>query len=130
MVVEAQPVDDFVHGITPCLEASSVQPSDLQRSPQALGDRVVPAVTLAAHRAAHAVDLQRVLELMAAVLGWLPRSLWKIRPDAGCRRNQAMRSASLTSSVLMCGFIDQPTTWRLNRSITTARYSQPSSVAM
>src|SRR2546428_11667194 len=68
MVVEGQPVDDFVHGITPCLEALSVQPSDLQRSPQALGARVVPAVALSAHRAAPALTLQRVLELVAAVL--------------------------------------------------------------
>ena len=30
----------------------------------------------------------------------------------------------------MSSRIDQPTTWRLNRSITTARNSQPSSVAM
>ncbi len=29
----------------------------------------------------------------------------------------------------MCGFIDQPTTCRLNRSMIAARYSQPSSVA-
>jgi len=30
----------------------------------------------------------------------------------------------------MCGCMLQPTTWRLNRSITAARYSQPSPVAM
>lgn len=59
---------------------------------------------------------------------WLPRSLWKITPGSGLRRNQAMRRASMTNSRFMCGFIDQPTTWRLNRSMTTARYSQPSSV--
>jgi hypothetical protein len=41
-----------------------------------------------------------------------------------------MRSASVTNSLLMCGFINQPTTCRLNRSMTTARYSHPSSVAM
>ncbi len=33
-------------------------------------------------------------------------------------------------SAVMRGLIDQPTTSRLNRSSTTARYSQPSSVQM
>jgi hypothetical protein len=60
----------------------------------------------------------------------LPRSLCMISPGAGRQRNHAMRSASTTRSWRMCGFIDQPTTWRLNRSGITARYRQPSSVAM
>ena len=46
------------------------------------------------------------------------------------RLNHAMRSASVTRLACMCGCMLQPTTWRLNRSITAARYSQPSSVAM
>jgi len=41
-----------------------------------------------------------------------------------------MRSASVTKLACMCRCMLQPTTWRLNRSITAARYSQPSSVAM
>lgn len=41
----------------------------------------------------------------------LPRSPWKIIPASGLRRNQAMRSASMTLSHRMCGFIDQPTPW-------------------
>ncbi|CAG9183481.1 hypothetical protein LMG23994_05141 [Cupriavidus pinatubonensis] len=51
-------------------------------------------------------------------------------PGAGLRRNQAIVSASVTISALMRGLIDQPTTSRLNRSRTTARYSHPSSVQM
>ncbi len=39
--------------------------------------------------------------------------------------NHAMRSASVTRLACMCGCMLQPTTWRLNRSITAARYSQP-----
>ena len=45
---------------------------------------------------------------------WLPRSLWKIKPASGLRRNHAMRSASMTSSRRMCGFIDQPTLRRID----------------
>lgn len=68
MVVEAQPVDHFIHRIMACLEATAVQPGDFERAPQALCHRVVSAVALAAHGAAHAVALQGVLELVAAVL--------------------------------------------------------------
>ena len=51
-------------------------------------------------------------------------------PASGARLNHAMRSASVTRELCTCGCMRQPTTWRLNRSSTTARYSQPSSVAM
>src|ERR1700693_3310329 len=54
---------------------------------------------------------------------WLPRSLWKIGPAflSGLRRNQAISSASMTRLLCISDCIDQPTTRRLNRSITTAR---------
>ncbi len=54
---------------------------------------------------------------------WLPRSLWKITPCPGRRRNQAIRKASWTRLVCMCGAMLQPTTWRLNKSMTAARYN-------
>ena len=38
--------------------------------------------------------------------------------------------ASLTNSVCMCSRIDQPTILREHRSITAAKYSQPSPVGM
>jgi hypothetical protein len=44
------------------------------------------------------------------------------------RRVLTMVRASVTMSAVMRGFSDQPTTSRLNRSSTMARYSQPSSV--
>jgi hypothetical protein len=52
---------------------------------------------------------------------WLPRSLWNSTPGSGQRRHHAMASASLTRLVCMCGYRLQPTTWRLNRSMTAAR---------
>src|SRR5471032_2613397 len=63
---------------------------------------------------------------------WLPRSLWKISPAlrSGQRRNQAIRSASITISLVICSSSDQPTIRRLNRSMTTARNNHPSSVEM
>ena len=127
VVVERQPVDDLVHGVAPGLEAFAVQPAHLEGAPQAFRGRIVPAVCLAAHRAAHAVAGKRLLEVGAAVLA--ATVAVTDHPGDGRRRNQAMCSASMTSSRLMCGCIDQPTTWRLNKSMITARYSQPSSVA-
>ncbi len=57
-----------------------------------------------------------------------PRSLWCTRPAAGPRRPTAIRSASATPPALRSSAMPQPTTLRLNRSITTDRYSHPSSV--
>lgn len=57
-------------------------------------------------------------------------SLWNINPAAGRRRKRATVNASLTRLVCMCSFMLQPTTYRLNRSITAAKFTQPSSVAM
>ena len=48
----------------------------------------------------------------------------------GWRRHSAINKALGTSSVSMRRPIDQPTTWRENKSITTLRYSQPSWVRM
>src|SRR6266704_3762719 len=91
----------------------------------------------------HALSQQSPLRLIEAVMPhfrsrqlnswlayWLPRSLWKIGPAflLGLRRNQAISSASMTRLLCISDCIDQPTTWRLNRSITTARNSQPSLV--
>jgi hypothetical protein len=63
---------------------------------------------------------------------WLPRPPWEIGPACwlGWRLNHAMRSASMTTSRFMCWRDLQPITLRLNRSVTIARSSRPSSVAM
>ena len=55
-----------------------------------------------------------------------PRSVCHNKPLAGLRFHTAINNASLTSLVRLCAAIDQPTTCRENRSITTAKYSQPS----
>lgn len=68
VIVEAHPVDHLVHRRSAGREAHAVQAAYLQRSPQALRRRVIPAVALAAHRGMHAVGGKRSLELVAAVL--------------------------------------------------------------
>src|SRR5664280_1775311 len=70
--------------------------------------------------------------LKSSLAYWLPRSLWKISPASlpGLRLNQAISRASITRLRCISGRIDQPTTLRLNRSITTARNNQPSAVAI
>ena len=49
---------------------------------------------------------------------------------SGLRPNQAISSALMTRLLCICGCIDQPTTRRLNRSMTTIRNSQPSCVGI
>ena len=46
----------------------------------------------------------------------------------GFLRHSAINNASKTRSVVILDFIDQPTTRRENKLITTARYNQPSCV--
>jgi hypothetical protein len=47
------------------------------------------------------------LAVMAWLAYWLPRSLWKIIPPSGLRRNQAIVSASVTMSAVIRGLIDR-----------------------
>ena len=68
MIIEAHPADHLVHRRSARCKAHAVQATYLQRSPQAFGRRVVQAVALATHRAAHSVGGQGSLEVRAAVL--------------------------------------------------------------
>jgi hypothetical protein len=61
---------------------------------------------------------------------WLPRSAWNTSPDGGRRRVRAVVRAASTRSVLRLSATAQPTTRREARSMTVARYSQPSHVLM
>lgn len=54
-----------------------------------------------------------------------PWSEWTVTLALGLRRQSAIRRAFKTRSVCMRECIDQPTTRREYRSMTTARYSQP-----
>jgi hypothetical protein len=58
---------------------------------------------------------------------WLPRSEWKIGPGLG-RAGGSPSGASQTRSARMWSAIAQPTTRGEPRSITLARYTQPSQV--
>ena len=51
-------------------------------------------------------------------------------PAAATFRNEALRIAAATNELCICGGMLQPTTWRLNRSSTTAGHNQCSSDAM
>ena len=74
MIVEAQPVDYLVHRFPTRCKALAKDACTLERSPQAFGRRIVPAISLAAHRTAHAVAFEQVLEVTTAILGEFNRS--------------------------------------------------------
>jgi hypothetical protein len=66
-------------------------------------------------------------------LGWriyLSQSVCQSKPLAGLRFQIVMVSASLTSLARIWDAIDQPTICLEYKSITTARYNQPSWVAI
>jgi hypothetical protein len=100
------------------LQALWQNPKSAQQLPQRLIDAVIPC----------AVSTSR----KSLLAYWLPLSLCKISLACllGWRLNHTMRSASMTMSRVMSWRRLQPITCRLNRSMTTARNSHPSSVAM
>ena len=67
-VIERQPVNHLIHGLSARGKRLAMQSCDLQMPPQALGRCAIPAVPLAAHRALHAVLFQSALKFMPAVL--------------------------------------------------------------
>jgi hypothetical protein len=68
--------------------------------------------------------------MQAVEVSSLPRSVWKIVSSIRCRPRVATAdaSASQTSRASWWSPIDQPSRCREARSMTDARYSQPSSV--
>jgi len=108
-----------------------VQSYHLQRPKQRLAAGAVPAVPATAHRGRDAVFDQHVAEVLAGVLA-APVAMEEQSPPSlpGWRLNHAIRSASMTMSRVMSWRSLQPGTWRLDRSMTTAGNSHPSSVAM
>ena len=114
-VFESHRLDVDVSGI-----ANAMHPLVLEAVEPDLRRCIVPAVSLATHRADHAIRLELVLEGMAGVLA-SPVGVVQPRIGAGFLRNQAMVSAPITMSAVRRGFNDQPTTSRLNKSSAMAR---------
>jgi hypothetical protein len=71
-----------------------------------------------------------IMSLWLADAYRLPRSVCQMSPLGGLRFQMAIRRASLTKCDCMRLLIDHPTTCLEYRSITTARYSQPSYVGI
>ena len=96
------------------------------REPNSVRAGVVPAVALAAHRGRDATLVERLDR------GWHITAAIAVEDQRSVLAGRALEpghlQASMTSSLLMLLRIDQPTIRRLNKSITTARYSHPSSV--
>ena len=96
----------------------------LQRAEERRGHGVVPAVALAAH-GWHRRDVgQRGLVCGAGVL----RAAVAVvnEPFVGLTsRHRLVQRPGCTALVSMCDASAQPTTFRLNRSMSTARYTQP-----
>lgn len=99
-------------------------PLGLQRGEEALHCGVISDVARPAHRTGHVVVGHQPLGLLARILA--ARSEWCSRASGIPRRQISIISASVTSRAVMLSLIDQPTTRREKRSMTTAPYSHPS----
>lgn len=100
----------------------------LEQLEEAFRDRIVMAVSAAAHAGIQIVLAQEQLPLAAGELRSL--SEWIITLVLGLRRQTAASKACRARSVVLRGCADQPTTRRENRSMTTERPSQPSCILM
>jgi len=113
--------------------ASSVDLSSdsllFQAAEERFSDRVVPTVPSPTHAGIELVRFAEADPGIAAVL----RSLVGVHDLTRCfgfRLQTAMSKASKTRSRASVGCIDHPMIIRLWRSMTTARYNQPSHVRM
>ncbi len=102
-----------------CGVANAMHPLIFEAVEPTLGWRVISTVPFSTNRAGHAVFLEFVLKRMAGVLAATVGVVHQ--PRSGRFLNHAMVSASVTISVVIYGFSDQPTISRLNRSRTMAR---------
>lgn len=75
---------------------------------EAIGNCVVMTVTTSAHAAHQVIRFQRTMPIL--LLNWLPLLECTITVPCGLRRQTADNEAFSTNSVVMLGFIDQPTT--------------------
>jgi len=126
VVEEFDVVEQVCRSFRPRGVAGSMHPLVLQAVKDTLSRRVIPAVPLATHGADHTALRQLILKDTTGVLAVPVRVVYQSRcrspaePSHGERiSNNIRRHPRL---------IDQPTVSRLNRSSTTARYSQPSTV--
>ena len=99
------------------------RPVRAERCKETFRRRIVPAVSLAAHAARHAICFEPCLIVAALVLA--APSLWHSSPAHGRRSAIAMSRAERTRLRSKVWPIAQPTMRRENRSRITARYSQP-----
>ena len=109
-------------------QGRSVDELSLDGGEEALGHGVVPAFTLAAQRQHDAVVLGQFAVVAAGVLAAAVGV--EDRPGRRAAVGEGHVEGVGDRSVRMWSASAQPTTWRLARSITVARYAQPSQVAM
>ena len=129
MIVEAfDPVNDVKSSLGTGLVSQLIDTLDLHRLEEAFHRRIIPTICSATHRLQHpesgdqpAVTIACVL---AAAVGMHDQPRRRLcvakRPLSALGRRKSASSRSL---------IDHPTIRRLAKSITTARYNQPSSCA-
>lgn len=108
---------DFTH-LGAAYETLAMDEFDLRTVEETLGTGIVVAVTLRAQTASQVMGTNQLL---------VTRSLCAITSLGCLRRHPAMHKATQIRSAVKRSPMAQPITIREYRSMTTARYSQPSS---
>jgi hypothetical protein len=94
----------------------------LEAAKEAFRNRIIPTISQTTHDANKTLCFQHITVCLAGI----PRSECTISPSGGRRSQIAILNASQTSVAVIRELILQPTTFLENKSMTTARYSQPS----
>src|SRR3954466_8184546 len=125
---------DGVCSLGPGLEDGAPDELGFQRLEERLHHGIVETVAPARPGNPEAVrpelGLIRRRAILAASVGVVDQPGGRASPGAGRRRASALRSAVSAKSVWRRSLTAPPTTRRAHRSMTTARYSQPSRVQM
>src|SRR3954452_2819179 len=124
-----EPVDVAANGLVRLLAGVEDSPPDelgFQGLEERLHHGIVIAIPFAGHRDQDAVLVELGLIVDRAILATAIR----VMHQPCCRRRmvRALRRAARARSRCSRSPVAQPTTRRANRSMTTARYSQPSRV--
>lgn len=120
-------IEDIGSGQIPGFVYSLPDAFFFQRIEERFGHRIIPAVATQAHARGQVIGSTEALPVVAAVL-----TAVRMHDNLAVRFSSphGHMSASSVSSRERVGFIDQPTTFRAKRPMTTARDSQPCQVRM
>ena len=115
---------DALPGLCPCSVSFKINDFCFECVEERFHHSVIITIALSAHAL---WCWSRILRKACAAY-WLPRSEWNTTPGSGLRLPKACWNAWSTRFWVSLSSMDHPIIWRLYKSRTAERYSQPSRV--